>query len=392
MLLDSIKKNTIDKLRPVLIRNTQITRDQIKHQKEKNLQVWMLHREDPFKISPPDNPALQKSFEAYPTTIKPDIPFVCEIENGHFVGQNGVALKGHKVILESITTAPDSVKNALYFSTKSILYNSIGEYGGNTGFEKPKSVFPLITPHRSYYHWVVEKLTQLRFLEYYQTKTSQKPYLVVENNPDDFVIQSLEAMGINNKRIIEWDRNYAKFKKIVIPIQRRYSFNENSHNNQIHDPSINDILWLKNKLSGTKNFEHENRDSQRIYISRQKAADNHTSARNVMNFKEIEKILRDFDFKIFNLENLEFNRQIKLFNNANVILGPHGAGIVNMIFSKDPTVIELFPDNVVKPHFYYLSHLLGYDYESIVTKSKDGQLIVNKNLLRKKLDTILNPN
>ena len=57
---------------------------------------------------------------------------------------------------------------------------------------------------------------------------------------------------------------------------------------------------------------------------------------------EIKSFLKSKGFKIFKLSNLDFKEQINIFNNAEIIIGPHGAGFANLVFCKKNTkVIEL---------------------------------------------------
>ena len=69
-------------------------------------------------------------------------------------------------------------------------------------------------------------------------------------------------------------------------------------------------------------------------------------------------------------------------------MGPHGAGLLNMIFADDPTVIELFPESVIKPHFHFLADMLDFDYTSMVTKSEGNNLIIDLDELDELLSDI----
>ena len=47
--------------------------------------------------------------------------------------------------------------------------------------------------------------------------------------------------------------------------------------------------------------------------------------------------------------------QIELFYDADYVIGVHGAGLVNIIFSSQINVLEIFPTSYVIPHYFYLS-------------------------------------
>lgn len=76
-----------------------------------------------------------------------------------------------------------------------------------------------------------------------------------------------------------------------------------------------------------------------IYISRRQA-----KVRKLANELELVPLLEDLGFAIVLLEELGFAEQVRLFSEAKVIIGPHGAGLANMVFANPgATVIELTP-------------------------------------------------
>lgn len=110
--------------------------------------------------------------------------------------------------------------------------------------------------------------------------------------------------------------------------------------------------------------------------------------RKVVNYQQFINELYDRGFKPYILEELSFQEQVNLFTDADIILGPHGAGFANMIFSNDPLIIEMFPKDVLRPHFYFLANVLGYKYEGIVTESYKGDLVVDIESFRNQMDEI----
>jgi capsular polysaccharide biosynthesis protein len=114
-------------------------------------------------------------------------------------------------------------------------------------------------------------------------------------------------------------------------------------------------------------------DDKRVYISRQSAS----RGRRVLNFDVLTQILDEYGFEIHKLEEYSFDEQIRLCVGADIIMGPHGAGLLNAIFADDPTMIELFPESVIKPHFYFLSEMLDIEYRSCVTEAEENNLIID---------------
>jgi hypothetical protein len=50
------------------------------------------------------------------------------------------------------------------------------------------------------------------------------------------------------------------------------------------------------------------------------------------------------------------------------VVGTHGAGLTNVLFSDAVKVIEIFPSWYVLPHYLYLCRSLGHPYDYCVTK------------------------
>ncbi|MFT6332441.1 MAG: hypothetical protein ACJAW3_000778 [Lentimonas sp.] len=97
---------------------------------------------------------------------------------------------------------------------------------------------------------------------------------------------------------------------------------------------LRDLLVKKYDIEEEKYEEKE-----LIYISRRKAR-----LRRIINEKSLIKYLTGKGFKIMVLEDLTLKEQIDLFYNAKFVLGAHGAGFTNLIFSSaDMQFMEMYP-------------------------------------------------
>jgi capsular polysaccharide biosynthesis protein len=86
--------------------------------------------------------------------------------------------------------------------------------------------------------------------------------------------------------------------------------------------------------------------------------------------KEIEILLQNYliseGFKIIDLEQLTFREQVNLFNSADFVVAPHGAGLSNLIWSANKVnVFEIFIPNRFNECYRNLSYLLGHRYKSV---------------------------
>jgi len=97
--------------------------------------------------------------------------------------------------------------------------------------------------------------------------------------------------------------------------------------------------------------------TRRIYISRRQAAE-----RRVRNEEALVDRLCSLGFTRYDLEDLSPAQQIRLFQEAELVVGPHGAGLANLLFATDATVLELQPSTTIATHFYLLCKRLGHSY------------------------------
>ena len=81
------------------------------------------------------------------------------------------------------------------------------------------------------------------------------------------------------------------------------------------------------------------------------------------------------------MEDLEFAKQIYLFNEASIVIGAHGAAFTNIIFCKQKTkVIEIIPENHPNKKCERISEILKLDYNRITTKNSDFEKKMNFNI------------
>jgi len=81
--------------------------------------------------------------------------------------------------------------------------------------------------------------------------------------------------------------------------------------------------------------------------------------RTIHNIEQVQTLLSRYDFKTVYLEGMSMREQILLFQSAEFIISPHGAGLANLLFCEPGTkVIELMPSTEMRPFFWLISRKL----------------------------------
>ena len=369
----------------LLLRRRHISTEKLKSIAESEGGIWYLKKEPSFRISLPENAELNNLFGSYPTDFSPERPFVCEFRNCKLVGPYAVGLTKDDLIIGE--TTPVSLNK--FRLTPSVYYRAPKRYLvpgvlGRILRPEPRNrldcVFPLSCPDPSYYHWMMEYLPKIRFMEEYVDETGRVPKILVGPDPSGFVRDTLEFLGYE---YVKSGRGITSAKRLVVSTHRTHLFDHSSPEKSNYNLSKEDIEWLKRRVRSTAGTDNETDGKERVYVSRQRT----DRGRMLVNYDETMEILRKRGFESYVLEEMSFKQQVELFMNAEFVVGPHGAGLVNMVFADDPTMIELHLRGTVRPHFYFLSEIMGFDYESLIADNEDGNLLIDTSDLRSLLDS-----
>lgn len=109
-----------------------------------------------------------------------------------------------------------------------------------------------------------------------------------------------------------------------------------------HSPLLTEMASIL-----TKKYKKE-KTNKLIFCPRKE-----TSKRFLSNWKEVNKLLKDFakkkglDYQMVHFEDLSCQEQIHLMTKTRMLVGYHGAGLVNLIFMKKGSeVIEIAPSSL----------------------------------------------
>lgn len=312
------------------------------------------------------------SFQDYTDTQRPSRRFLCELPSCRLRGPKGLvypqegalALETHggKPGFFISELADEGWKSSLIKVLAKDL-RARSSLSSPSPFPTNSPVFRLLpTYSHNYYHWIVEYLPQLRMLEFYEKETNKEAKILIAADPPSFVLETLSLMGYGPERLIEWNEADHRIANLLITLRRvhdtRHGF---SH-------SIRDYSWLRDRVRSAVRDTSPASTTSKIYVSRQQA----NKGRRVRNYDEMIGVLEAHGFKPVVFEAMSFSEQILQVLKADVLVGPHGAGLVNMLFADDPSVIEFLPDTRLRPDIYLLAGSMGFEYDCLVSPADEN--------------------
>jgi len=176
----------------------------------------------------------------------------------------------------------------------------------------------------NYYHWMFDILPRIGILR--QSGKNSDYYLV--NTDTLFQQESLSLLNIPQPKIINPTKcSHIQADTLIVPSLPGPLFSET--------PQELACKFLQSAfLSGFKKTPH-----RRLYISRSDA-----QQRRVTNESEVRELILPLGFDVLTLNGMSFDKQVQLFAEAMVVLGPHGAGLSNAVFCQPgSTLIEFLP-------------------------------------------------
>lgn len=198
---------------------------------------------------------------------------------------------------------------------------------------------------RTYYHWMHDVLAQFHLAGDYLPCDVK---IIVPGPLNELRSETLEAVGISRNRVVE------HFSNMRARVETLFFIPPPCHS-RFDDPAA--ACWLRGKLrarfvsQGIKPF-------RRLFISREKAL-----CRRIRNEMEVASFLNRNGFQTIHCEDLSIHEQARLFGEAEYIVAPHGAGLVNLIFSNPGTrVLEIFPGDNFHTCYWSLCCALDHNY------------------------------
>lgn len=392
-LISAVGNKFTPELKKPLINRFCMDRNQMTSMAVDEDSLWYYGSEIAFEISDPITNVTPPEFKSYLGRHNIPEQFVCEIQNVKLSGEFALSInKNGDFILEELDNV-GTLQNLLgksHYTVDKILAESASACMINADDTDYDTIINLVPRHfggpehqrhGNYGHWVAEDLPRLRGYHRYQEATGQSPMILIKQDPPNWMIETLKLLGFSSSDWVEWDGDSAVASRLVVPQLNNYHSRVTAFDPQGRK-------WVSKEMKKRINMSDADCFPDRIFTSRQ----GHGS-RKIVNYDEVKEVLKEFDITPVRPEELPINDQIRLFDQADIIVGPFGANLTNIIFSEDSTVVEIFPNDDIRPVFYITANEQGLDYDYIVGESKsaiDGRNIyLNTNKIREILSNII---
>jgi hypothetical protein len=176
---------------------------------------------------------------------------------------------------------------------------------------------------KAYYHWLFNWCPRLLVLKKLAPEIFDDPsvkFMIDHRAAVEPYHSFLLALGIPQERIFFADHayDYQVDEAILVSFLPQTKY---------YPEVIED--FAKKVVDGLAAGPNAGSGRRRIFISRQKFQ---TPKRRIANMDAVEPLLLKYGFEPVMLEDLSVTEQIRLFSQAEAVIGVHGAGLANMIF------------------------------------------------------------
>jgi capsular polysaccharide biosynthesis protein len=214
----------------------------------------------------------------------------------------------------------------------------------------PGKAFLLLNDANSnFYHWMCDVLPRLEIARRAGHRLEDFDWFVTDELSQAFHRESLAALGIPEEKIF---------------VGTRYRFVAAEHlvatslfdkSGMVHRESL---AFVADAMRARFGIEGDLPGHRRIFVSRQEGY-----YRRIVNWDEIEPLLRKHGFEVVASERLGMDQQTRLFSEAGHVIAGHGAGLTNLMYCRPGTrVLEMLHEKWGHSMYWLTAAKCGLDY------------------------------
>lgn len=217
----------------------------------------------------------------------------------------------------------------------------------------------------NFFHWLFDVLPRIGITERKINLKEIDYYLCP--NLNKWQLETLNLLGIKKKQCLSSVKyRHIKSNQIIVT----------THPWQISKDVLKDIEnlpiwiseWLKKKFLSHKSHKDL---PKKFYIDRSDSKSNLKNFRYIINENELKSFLKDKGFEFVRLSELSFPEEIKIFNDAETVVGLQGAGLTNLIWSNDKTKIIELRSNLTNKLYENLAKDNKINFDKLESTPKD---------------------
>ena len=300
------------------------------------------------------NPADRSLF--YDENFVFEIPAVCLYQLSKITASNCVVTKKYLPVYKLTHHTPPQILSVCKELLRSAIQKKENVEHGILGVQDWAN---------NYFHWMTEMLPRIAAMHH---QGPDFPVLIPSNYLNyPFIVESLSQLNIDFK---PFDVKYSLKVNTLIAIEVPHvgRFNEGI------------MHFFRGKF--LQGFAPVSQPFRLLYISRDNA-----KRRKITNEDDVFELLASKGFEKVSLENMPLKNQVKLFQEARVVIGCHGAGLANIMFmQKNQNIIELKSNNNNYWCYFSLARVFGLKYyyslnNSNVTNHRDADIDIDLDAL-----------
>jgi hypothetical protein len=198
----------------------------------------------------------------------------------------------------------------------------------------------------NYYHWLVDFCTQLEAAAVFTRSTGRRPRILIRRPAPSFVRTTLATLGFTEDDLVEWPAAWDWHEGGDDPRLRTHvsSLIVTSPRGAAGVPSLRALRWLRglmlDRVGGPQDpATSDPPGSRKIFVHRRPGG-----WRSIANSDDVVDAVDARGFQVLCPEDFAFPAQVTAFAAADVVVGLHGAGLTNVLFSTGAELVEIAGD------------------------------------------------
>ncbi|WP_167856316.1 glycosyltransferase family 61 protein [Hymenobacter metallicola] len=211
----------------------------------------------------------------------------------------------------------------------------------------------------NYYHWMLDSLPRLHLVQE-AGLWDAIDYFLIYDRGHSFALETLRELGVRDEQIIDVKSNsHLQARTLIVTSSVRGGGR--------HAPRwVGEFMQRSFRPLDTGTPAR--RFAPLVYVTRRDA-----SFRQVRNEAEVEAVLREYGFESYALSELNLREKVALFSGARAVVGPVGAGLVNILFCQPGTpLIEFLPRNLIVADYLDLTSRLDMPHYPLISHRDDA--------------------